>query len=120
MSRGKIKEAALIQSASSSGYCHGLLFGYELSQIAQQVVAEFREAVDFPLRVDRVLFAQLRRFLSVRRERMQVPGKASGRREKIGDLPLNCRVEQIQPIRIGFVNREFRQCESAELVKMLL
>jgi hypothetical protein len=34
MSRGKIKEAALMQSASSSGYCHGLLFGYELSQIA--------------------------------------------------------------------------------------
>jgi len=51
---------------------------------------------------------------------MQVPGKASGRREEIGDLPLNCCIEQIQSIRIGFVNREFRQCESAELVKMFL
>jgi hypothetical protein len=51
---------------------------------------------------------------------MQVSGKASGRREEISNLSLNCCIEQIQPIRIGFVNREFRQCESAELVKMFL
>jgi hypothetical protein len=51
---------------------------------------------------------------------VQVPGKASGRREKKSNLSLSCCIEQIQSVGIGFVNREFRQCESAELVKMFL
>jgi hypothetical protein len=49
-----------------------------------------------------------------------VPGKASGTREEIGDLSLSCGIEQIQSVRIGFVDREFRQGESAELVKMFV
>ena len=51
---------------------------------------------------------------------MQVPGKASGTREEISNLSLNCGVEQIQSVCIGFVDREFRQGESAEFVKMFL
>ena len=49
-----------------------------------------------------------------------MPGKASGGREKISNLSLNCCIKQIQSVRIGFVNREFRQFESAELIKMFL
>jgi hypothetical protein len=97
-----------------------LFLGYEFSQITQQVVAQLREAVDFLLRVDCVLLAQLLRFFFGRRKRVQVPGKASGTREEIGNLSLRRSVEQIQSARIGFVNREFRQCESAEFVKIFV
>jgi hypothetical protein len=114
MSRGKVKEP------SSPGYRRGLLFGYQLSQIAQQVVAQFRKVVDFPLGVDRVLPAQLFRFVLGGRKCVQVPGKASGTREEIGNLSLSCGVEQIQSVCIGFVDREFRQGERAEFVKMFL
>jgi hypothetical protein len=85
---------------SSSGYCRGLFFGYELSQITEQIVAQFRKAVDFLLRIDCVPFAQLRRLLFGRRERVQVAGKASGRCEEISNLSLNSGVEQIQSARI--------------------
>jgi hypothetical protein len=147
MSRGKVKQTPLMQHEqtsrlepnakdedkhqrgrcvslravpSGSGYCLGLLPGYEFTQITQQVVAQFGEAVDFLLRVDCVLLAQLLRFLFGRRKRVQVPGKAPGTREEIGNLSLSRSVEQIQSARIGFVNREFRQCESAEFVKVFV
>jgi hypothetical protein len=105
---------------SGSGNCTGLLLGHELSQVTQQVVAQYRKAVDFLLCVDCVLLAQLLRFICGRRKRVQMPGKASGPREEIGNLSLNSGVEQIQSIRICFVNRELRQYESAELVKMFV
>src|SRR6266576_2818979 len=85
---------------SSSGYRGGLLSGDELSQIAQQVVSQFRKAVDFLLRVDGVLFAQLLRFFICRRQRVQVSGKASGTCEEVSNLSLNRSVEQIQSTRI--------------------
>src|ERR1700688_403308 len=47
-----------------------------------------------------------------------MPGKASGAREEIYNLSLNCCIEEIQSVCIAFVNREFRQCKSAELVKV--
>jgi hypothetical protein len=67
-----------------------------------------------------VLPAQLLRFVLGGRKCVQVPGKASGTREEIGNLSLSCGIEQIQSVRIGFVDRESRQGDSAELVKMLL
>jgi hypothetical protein len=70
------------------------------------------------LRVDCVLLAQFPRFLAGRRKRVQVRSKVSSAREEINNLSLNCRIEQIQSVRIGFVDREFRQYESTELVKM--
>ena len=53
-----------------------------------------------------MLLAQLGRFLFGRRKRVQVPGKASSAREEIRNLPLNCCIEQIQSVRIGFVTFE--------------
>ena len=51
---------------------------------------------------------------------MEVPGKATGTREKISNLSLKRSVEQVQSTRIGFINGELRQCESGEFVKVLL
>ena len=47
-------------------------------------------------------------------------GKATGTREKISNLSLKRSVEKVESIRIGFINGELRQCESAEFVKMTL
>ena len=49
-----------------------------------------------------------------------MPGKTSSAREEIDNLSLNCCIEQIQSVRIRFVNLESRQCESAEFVKVFL
>jgi hypothetical protein len=80
--------------------CRGLLFGYELSQVTQQIVAQFRKAIDFFLGVDCVQFAQPGLSLFGRGECVQVPGKASGTGEEISNLPLKRSVEQIQAIGI--------------------
>ena len=53
-------------------------------------------------------------------ERMEVRGKATGTREKIGNLSLKRSVEKVQSIRIGFIDGELRNCESGEFVKMLI
>jgi hypothetical protein len=92
--------ASVSRVLSRSGYCAGLSSGHELAQITQEIVPQFRKAVDFPLCVDRVLPAQVFRFVSRRRQRMQVSGKASRARKKICNLPLGRGVEQIQTIRV--------------------
>ena len=51
---------------------------------------------------------------------MEVRGKATGTREKIGNLSLKRSVEKVQSIRIGFIDGELRNCESGEFVKMLI
>lgn len=51
---------------------------------------------------------------------MEVPGQATGTREKISDLSLKRSVEIVESIRVGFINGELRQCESGEFVQMLL
>jgi len=68
--------------------------GYELSQITQQVIAQFRKRVNFLLRVDSVLLEQRLRFVFGRRERVQVSGEASNTREEIDDLSLYLNVKQ--------------------------
>jgi hypothetical protein len=98
----------------------GLFPGDDLAQIVKQVAAQVGKIVDFLLRGDGVALAQLHRFPFGRGERVQMSGKVPGGREEVTDLSLDRGIEQIQPADVGFVNREPRQGESAELVEIFL